>query len=101
MTKKSSERPMSPGGFHPVYPHIYFPYLISRSTETISASVLLLHESQDIIHQPVRLSGMSHYGRHSDHNRLVDILLSCFTAACFWRWIPRFLCYRPLRWMLR
>ena len=38
--KKSPERPISPGGFHPVYPHIYFSYLISRSTETISASVL-------------------------------------------------------------
>ena len=37
-----------------------------------------LHKSQDIIHHAIRLGSMSHYGRHADHNRLVDILLIDF-----------------------
>ena len=40
----------------------------------------VLYKSQDVIHQAVRLSGMSHYSRHANHNRLMDILLSCFSC---------------------
>ena len=40
----------------------------------------VLYKSQDVIHQAVCLSGMSHYSRHANHNRLMDILLSCFSC---------------------
>ena len=38
----------------------------------------VLYKSQDVIHQAVCLSGMSHYSRHANHNRLMDILLFRF-----------------------
>lgn len=37
-----------------------------------------LYKSQDVIHHAVRLGSMSHYGRHDNHNRLMDVLLIRF-----------------------
>lgn len=91
------EKPSSyhPGSFHKIQKKIPRKTNISRRISPCLSTYLLflsdlplhgnnlclrtaLHKGQDIIQHTVRLSSMSHYARHTDHNRLVDVLLTRF-----------------------